>query len=451
MRKLSIILVLVFVIGMLGACSGNNSNNSSPTVSTTTSSGQGTQAEAMDNKPNAGTTVRFIAGNHAWTTSIKPMLPEFEEKTGIKLVLEEYEINQATEKCAIELAAKSPSLDVMFVRPLSELLIDVKNGWLAEIDGYVENNQEFDIDDIMGAALDSFTTKDKLWGIPICTERQLLYYRKDLFEKAGVTPPNTMDELYEVAGKLHDPDNEIYGFVHRTRVGMCQIASFLYSFGGGYQDKNGDSILNSPETVAGYEFYGKILHDYGPPSPESLNYLEMFALFAQGKAAMISDVDANYLLLAAPESTDYSDVIGYAPFPAGPAGSQPINSCSFGLSISAFSENKDAAWEFIEWAVGKDVNNRIQANGSPTARISSWEDPSVNKSLPEELVEVNLSILHGNGGVGIDRPITLGYNEAKELIYEAVYEIVKRGGKDIKPILDAVNEKVQAVYNEYDK
>ena len=455
MKKLSVFLAAVMIAGIFGSCAGSpstSSSGSSAAGSTATeSSAESSASEDAGDAPYAGTELRVVLGNHAWTTSIKPLLSEFEEETGIDVSLEEYEINQVTEKTAVELAARSSSLDVMFVRPLSELKQDVKNGWLAPVDSYAEGDEEFDLDDFMPAALEAFTSEDTLWGIPICTERQLLFYRKDLFEEKGVEVPTTMDELYEAAGKLHDPDNEIYGFVHRTRVGMCQIASFLYSFGGGYQDDEGNSILNTPETVAGYEFYGKILHDYGPPGAENLDYLEMFALFAQGKAAMISDVDANYLLLASPESTEYSDVIGYAPFPEGPAGSRPINSCSFGLSISAFSEKKDAAWEFIRWAVGKDVNNQVQASGAPTARISAWEDDSLNTGMPQELVDVNKSILNGTGGEGIDRPITLNYNEVKDIIYEGVYETVRTGGQDIQGLWDDINERVQAIYDEYDK
>jgi multiple sugar transport system substrate-binding protein len=427
MKKYLVVLFLLFVC-LFVSCSG--------------------KSEAAKSKP---VSIRVVVGNHAWTTSMKPYLPEFEASTGIKVVLEEYEINQVTEKTSIELSAKSPTLDVMFVRPQSELLTDVKNGWLEPIDNFIANSPEFDVQDIMPAARDTFTLNSKLYGIPICTERQLLYYRKDLFEAKGVKVPTTMDELYEAAGKLHDPANGIYGFIHRSRVGMTQIVSFLYSFGGGYQDANWNSSLNTPETVAGFSFYGKILHDYGPPKPETLNYLEMFALFAQGKGAMISDVDANYLLLAAPQATEYSNVIGYAPFPAGPAGSRPINSCSFGLSISAFSKNKEAAWEFVKWATGKDINNRIQANGAPTARKSAYSNPDFNKNWPKELVDVNMAILNGSGGVGVDRPRTFNYNEVRDIIYEVIYKIIQKGGKDIQADLDEANMRVQAIYDEYNK
>lgn len=397
-------------------------------------------------KPFAGTSLRIVLGNHAWTTSLKPYIPEFEEKTGIKVILEEYEINQVTEKTAIELSAKSNTLDVMFVRPQSELLLNVKNGWLAPVTEYAKADEAFDLDDFMSAALDSFTKNEQLWGIPICTERQLLFYRKDLFEAAGVEVPTTMEEMLAAAEKLHDPENGIYGFLHRSLVGMCQVASFLYSFGGGYQDAEGNSILGDPGTVAGFEYYGNILSKYSAPSPESLNYLEVFALFAQGKAAMISDVDANYLLLADPSATEYSDVIGFAEFPAGPAGSRPINSCSFGLSIAAFSEHKDAAWEFIRWATGKDINGRIQANGAPTARKSAWNDTELNRGLPEGLVAVNQAILAMDGGVGIDRPITLSFNEAREYIYMAINEAIVSGGQNLGPYMAELDVYLNEIY-----
>ena len=405
MKKLSLLLVLVLLVTCLPV---------------------GGFAESA--KPYEGTTLRVVLANHAWTTSLKPYLSEFEEATGIKVELEEYEINQMTEKVSIELASRSTTLDVWMTRPQQDLLQNVKNGWLEPLDGYASGDAEYDINDFMAAAIDACTKDGALYCIPICTERQLLYYRKDLFEAAGVEVPTTMDELMAAAEKLHDPQNGVYGFVHRSLVGMCQVASFLYSFGGGFQDAEGNSILSDPGSVAGFEYYGKILSNYSAPSPEALDYLEVFALFAQGKAAMCSDVDANYLLLADPSATEYSEVIGYAEFPAGPAGSRPINSCSFSLSINAFSEQKDAAWEFIKWATGKDINGRIQANGAPTARKSAWNDASLNAGLPEGLVAVNQAIMAVDGGVGIDRPITLNFNEAKEYVNMAInYAIVQKG------------------------
>ncbi len=403
-------------------------------------------ALAEEAKPFEGTTLRVVLANHAWTTSIKPYIPEFEATTGIEVVLEEYEINQMTEKVSIELASRSNTLDVWMTRPQQDMLLNVKNGWVEPLDGYARGDAEYDLDDFMSAALETCTNNGTLYAIPICTERQLLYYRKDLLEAAGVEVPTTMDELMAAAEKLHDPENGVYGFVHRSLVGMCQVASFLYSFGGGFQDTEGNSILSSPGSVAGFEFYGKILSNYSAPSPESLDYLEVFALFAQGKAAMISDVDANYLLIADPSATEYSEVIGYAEFPAGPAGSQPINSCSFSLSINAFSEQKDAAWEFIKWATGKDINGRIQANGSPTARKSAWNDDELNKGLPEGLVAVNQAIMARDGGVGIDRPITLNFNEAKEYVNMAIYESIVRKGENLTDYLAELDTYLNEIY-----
>ncbi len=351
-----------------------------------------------------------------------------------------------TEKVAIELAAKSDTLDVWMTRPQQDLLHDVKSGWLEPLNRFTDGDKEYEVEDFMSAALDACSKEGVLYGIPICSERQLLYYRKDLFEKAGVKVPTTMDELMEAAEKLHDPANGVYGFVHRSLVGMCQVVSFLYSFGGGYQDAEGNSILSTPESVAGFEYYGKILSNYSAPSPESLDYLEVFALFAQGKAAMISDVDANYLLLADPSATEYSEVIGYAESPAGPAGSRPINSCSFSLSINAFSAQKEAAWEFIKWATGKEINGRIQANGAPTARKSAWNDAELNKNLPEELVAVNQAIMAVDGGVGIDRPITLNFNEAKEYVNMAIYESIVRKGENLAEFMAEMDGYLNDIY-----
>ena len=51
------------------------------------------------------------------------------------------------------------------------------------------------------------------WGVPLYGTPSVLYYRKDVFEEKGLSPPKTWDELLETAQAVHDPDNDLYGFV----------------------------------------------------------------------------------------------------------------------------------------------------------------------------------------------------------------------------------------------
>ncbi|MGI6070801.1 MAG: extracellular solute-binding protein [Blautia sp.] len=187
------------------------------------------EAEPSKDKPYAGTKLRVILANHNWTDAILPMIPEFEETTGIEVETESYAEDQLSEKLAIELTSGSNSLDVMMTRPLQEIKQFVKNGWVYDLSDLLKD-EDFDSEDFIRTALDSYKDGDAYYGVPLVTERQIMYYRTDLFEQAGVEVPTTMDELYTAAEKLTDKDNGIYGIVSRglTAAAVTQFSGYLY-------------------------------------------------------------------------------------------------------------------------------------------------------------------------------------------------------------------------------
>jgi len=71
----------------------------------------------------------------------------------------------------------------------------VDAGWILPIDEYVRNDAEYDIDDIMPKYLGINKYKDKLYCLPVYGETTIIWYRKDLYDAAGVKPPDTMEDF----------------------------------------------------------------------------------------------------------------------------------------------------------------------------------------------------------------------------------------------------------------
>lgn len=104
----------------------------------------------------------------------------------------------------------------------------------------------------------------------------LLYYNKDLFEKAGLdpnTPPTTYEEMLEIAPKLAelktDDGNQVYPFGLTTASvpvsGAC-LTSSVYNFGGTVLDENGNLAIDDGFRDAVNMW--KELHDKGLQSRE---------------------------------------------------------------------------------------------------------------------------------------------------------------------------------------
>jgi len=187
-------------------------------------------------------TVRVTLANHVWTENIKAQFDDFTAQTGLKVELTQLGEDQLSDQYNVKLNAGSSDIDVMMYRPLQEGKMFARNGWMADLSDKVTSNPEWDWDDYQAGPVTATTYEGQVVGVPIITETQVLYYRKDLLEASGFTaPPATMDELKEMSAKINQDNPGIAGFVARTgrTAAVTQFSSFLFSYGGDFDDGAG--------------------------------------------------------------------------------------------------------------------------------------------------------------------------------------------------------------------
>lgn len=369
---------------------------------------------------------------------IRAHLPEFEKETGIKVDFQALTNEQLSQKMFVQMTVGSESPDVFMIRPLEELSLYENNGWLAPLESYAVSAPHYDFADFSATSLESVTVNGKLLAIPLSTEQQILFYRKDLLEKKGIEVPQTLDELEAAIRQVHDPKHGIYGFVARGQRSalVTQLSSFVYSEGGDFLSKD-KAALNTQEAIKGIQRYVRLLRNYGPPDAINYSWPQSANLFAEGKAAFFTDASAIYSLLT--QSGLAKEKIGYALFPAGDAGRKPYSTTAWGIAINANSESKEAAWAFIEWASGRDMVLEAQKIGNPGARSSLWHDEEGISGFPQELIPViNESI---PVGISYDRPKVIHVKEARNIIGG----IVLKGliGEDVRAAAESANVQLQ--------
>ena len=297
-----------------------------------TACGGGGSTESEGNK-----TVRVTLANHVWTEGIKAAVPEFEKSTGLKVELTQLGEDQLSDQYNVKLNAGSDEIDVMMYRPLQEGKAFAKNGYLADLTSKVSEDAGWNWKDYQEGPVTASTYEDKVMGVPIITEREVLYYRKDLLKAAGLEVPKTMDELEAAAKEIAASSPGTAGFVARTgkSAAVTQFSSFLYSFGGDFTDESGKSAVGSEEAKKAYAFYGGLIKNYGPKNVSTdMSWPEAMAIFTQGKAAFYTEADSLYKNATDPAKSKVADTVGFAPLPAGPAGSKPYNIPSWGLAVN---------------------------------------------------------------------------------------------------------------------
>ena len=404
-----------------------------------------------DQGSSGSKTVRVTLANHVWTENLKKALPEFEKQSGLKVEITQLGEDQLSDQYNVKLNAGSSDLDVMMYRPLQEGKLFAKNKYLADLTDKVKSNKDWNWSDFQAGPVKSTTYKDKVVGVPLITEQEVLYYRKDLLQKAGIAePPKTLDELKADAQKVAAANPGVAGFVARTgkSAAVTQFSSFLYSFGGNFLDDSGKATINTPEAKQAYAFYGGLIKDFGPKNVSTdMSWPEAMAIFTQGKAAFYTEADSLYKNATDPAKSKVSDSVGFAPFPAGPAGSKPYNVPSWALGINDASKNKANAWKFIEWATSKDQVLANQKSGVPGARKSVWSDPEGTATYPKDLAAA-IAVSTENG-VGHDRPRVVKVPEAREIVGQPIVDAIT--GKDSAASADAAQEAFQKLLDDENK
>lgn len=134
--------------------------------------------------------------------------------------------------------------------------------------------------------------KGKLLGMVWAGTTKALYYRKDLFDKAGLAAPKTWQDQLDAAIKLNNPP-QLYGIgLPGAPVYETDDILFLYlwSAGGDFFDKNGKCIINNTAGVKALQFYVDLVNKYHVTQPEVTSWTRKQTrhFFEQGRVAMVA-------------------------------------------------------------------------------------------------------------------------------------------------------------------
>ncbi|QIN83406.1 extracellular solute-binding protein [Rubrobacter tropicus] len=237
------------------------------------------------------------------------------------------------------------------------------------------------------------TYEGKRYGVPWYTDAGLLYYRKDLLEKAGFSePPKTWTELQDMAQKIQQDEGVKYGFVFQGanyEGGVCNGLEYVNSHGGSVLDPNDASkvTIDSPETVAGLETYRSMVETgVAPQAVSTYDEPTTEAPFLQnGDAVFCRNWPYMYSLAGSEGFKVKPEQIDIAPLPAGEGGQSTATLGGWNFFINAFAdqEAQDAAWEFVKFMVSEESQKEWATVGTYLPAFASlYDDPEVAEQVP---------------------------------------------------------------------
>ena len=239
--------------------------------------------------------------------------------------------------------------------------------------------------------VESNTYEGKVYGVPWFTDAGLLYFRKDLLEKAGFSgPPATWDELQQQAQKVMQDEGTKFGFIFQGAEyegGTVNGLEYINSYGGQVLDPNDASkvVIDSPESVAGLEAERSMVTDgVSPQAVSTYAEPETDAPFLGGDAVFARNWPYMYSL-AGTENFIKTDLIDIAPLPAGDSGESVSGLGGWNFFINAFAvqEAQDAAWEFVKYMTAPEQQKFFSLGGSYLPTLEAlYDDPEVKEKVP---------------------------------------------------------------------
>jgi len=394
-------------------------------------------------------------------------VPEFEKRmeakgTPVKIELVEYPApdDPYREKQVLDLAAGvAPDI---FLDDTFYIGADVEAGYLLDITDRVK---AWEWDKWVDAAKGAVTYKGKVWGLNRDTDVRPLYYRKDIFEKAGIPvpwQPTSWDDILEAARTIKEKVPDVYPVAFKAGVlggeATTMQGFYMVLLGAGgrlYDAETGKWVIKSPALLDTLKFFRTIYIDEelsvppdfwlaGSPVDKIHEYLR------DGKLAILVTWDGVWYDSANPEHERFipppgrDAVLAYAKMPAKAPGmgirGQDFVTISGGWAevINAKTEHPDLAFEFLKFVYSKEeiLGHLIEYPGGLPARKDVAEDPEWTKTVDEYTIWRATELVP----LTTFRPPLPEYVKVSEAVQTATENILI--GKSPEEVLDAYAKEV---------
>ncbi|MBJ3778787.1 extracellular solute-binding protein [Acuticoccus sp. 2012] len=286
------------------------------------------------------------------------------------------------------------AVDLPWIGELAE------GGMVAPLDAFVER-EGVNRSDFHPAGWNGARYRGAQYGIPIQTTPELLAYRTDLFEEAGIAPPDTTDALLDAARRLHRPERGLRGIAWNAARGTPLGHTFLMVMGAFGQpaldlpplpDGFDASVAHQPlrpmfdtQEAAETADFLRALLEVSPKNILSMSWYERVVAYGDGEVAMAY----TYTLLAPYFENDASrpahGVTGFVPHPAGPHGRPiaPVGGYALALPANLAPERKEAVEKALGVLTSAEVSKLYIMSGSRACpRFSVNADPEVRALSP---------------------------------------------------------------------
>ncbi|MBB3388028.1 ABC-type glycerol-3-phosphate transport system substrate-binding protein [Rhizobium sp. BK275] len=402
-----------------------------------------TQAKSLD-----GVTLTIASMNDGFSKVLTELAPAFKEETGADLKVEIMDYGTLLTKTTADFVGDTKgydlvTMDIVWAGAYAE------NKYSVDLTDWVKRDAaELDLDDIYPVALKSLGQYDDHYvAFPFAAYANVLAYRKDLLEAAGLKPPASIEELVADAKKLTDPSKKQYGFVANGQKGPAVAQDWMQynnQLGGSILDKDGKPALNSEANIKSLTVYKELFTEAAPPGAIEYDWGGREESFRQGMSAFMQTWSVGAAAYSDPKVSNIVGKAGIAVAPVAAGMTPQYGVGGWGLAINADidTSKQEAAWTFIKWVTSKKIHKEFNMLGAGGfMRKSQMTDPDLLAKY-DFLPVIAQTYEHGNGEF---RPRIPEYPEIQDMLGTAVNSVLA-GAATPKEALDKAQEAAEKLF-----
>jgi sorbitol/mannitol transport system substrate-binding protein len=326
-----------------------------------------------------------VVSNPLVTNQMIPLTKSNFEKQNPGITVKFATYTEGDLRAAIEkdVSTHTNAFNVIMIGPYETPLF-AKDGWLDNLSTqFIAKQPSYDASDLLPPIAKALSYHGDLYSVPFYGESSMMYYRKDLFAKAGLTMPMhpTWTQIQGFAAKLNQP-GKVAGICLRGLAGwgdnMASLDTVVNTFGGEWFNTQWQPQLTSPAFEKATNFYVNLVRKYGESGASNDSFNQLLTLYGQGKCAMWYDATVAATSIAGSFPSVFKNT-GYAFAPVDLTKSSGWL-WSWALGIPKGVSNQTDAWKFVSWATSKSYDHLVAAKYGwaavpPGTRTSLYNTP----------------------------------------------------------------------------
>lgn len=359
-KVVSMILAVGMMVSMFAGCSNGTASSQSSTASTAAAS-----TASVSNEP---VTLNWALWDINLTAYYKPLIDAYTAKhPNVTINMKDLGSAEYNTALGTQLAGGDAGLDVITIKDIPGYMQTTNASQLEDLTPYIKSAN---IDtSVYGGTTEQITVNGKLFALPFRSDFWVVYYNKDLFDKAKVAYPTndmTVTQYDELARKMTSGSGnaKVYGdhfHTWRSDVTLFGILDGKHSI---YDADTNYDFLKPYYEMALKEQADGICMDYATLKTSNTHYSGVFennqaAMCNMGSwfiATLIKDAAAGKSL------AKNWGIVKY-PHPDGVAAGTTLGTIT-SLGVASTSKHKDVAWDFVKYVTGADGAEVIAKTGT---------------------------------------------------------------------------------------